>query len=100
MEILWWLVPPVVVTLVAMAWVAWLGRQSRREIDRDAAVRRLGEALSEERRAKRPTGRYAPRVPQRDRSSGVAVRPSRVKPPEQAPKAAPEPAPEEERRAG
>ncbi len=83
MEILLWLVPPVVVTVVTMGWVALLGRQSRREIDREAAVRRLGEALSDERRAKRPTSGYAPRVPQRDRSSGVAVRPSRAKPPEQ-----------------
>ena len=83
MEILLWLVPPVVVTVVAMVWVSWLGRQGRGEIDREAAVRRLGEALSEERRAKRPTGHYAPRAPQRDRSTGVAVRPSRAKPPEQ-----------------
>ena len=88
MEILLWLVPPVVVTAVAMAWVAWLGRQGRREVDREAAVRRLGEALSDERRARRPTGGYSPRVPQRDRSSGVAVRPSRMSPP----------APDEERR--
>ena len=95
MEILLWLVPPVVVTVVAMVWVAWLGRQGRREVDREAAVRRLGEALSDERRARRPTGGYAPRVPQRDRSSGVAVRPSRMNPP------APEPeATEQERRAG
>ncbi len=80
MEILLWLLPPVVVTVAAMAWVSWLGRQSRREIDREAAVRRLGEALSEERQAQRPTGGYAPRVPQRDRSTGVAVRPSRANP--------------------
>jgi hypothetical protein len=82
MEILLWLVPPAAVTLVAMVWVAWIGRQQRREIDPEQAVRRLGEALSEERRARRPTGRYAPRVPQRDRSTGVAVRPSRAQPPE------------------
>ena len=83
MEILLWLVPPAVVTAVAMVWVAWLGR-GRREIDRDEALRRLGEALSEERRTRRPTG-YSARVPQRDRSTGVAVRPSRVKPPDDDP---------------
>jgi hypothetical protein len=94
-EILLWLVPPAVVTVVAMVWVTWLGRQGRREVDREAAVRRLGEALSDERRARRPTSGYAPRVPLRDRSSGVAVRPSRMKQP------APDPdQPEQERRAG
>jgi hypothetical protein len=91
-EILLWLVPPVVVTLVAMAWVGWLGRQERREVDRELAVRRLGEALSEQRRARRPTGAYAPRIPHRDRSTGVAVRRSPA-----APSAEP---PEQERRAG
>lgn len=91
-EILLWLVPPAVVTVVAMVWVTWLGRQDLREIDREKAVRRLGEALSEERQARRPTGRYAPRVPQRDRSTGVAVRPSRAQ-------SAPSPS-EQERRAG
>ena len=88
-----WLVPPVVISLVAMGWVSWLGRQGRHEVDREAAVRRLGEALSDERRARRPTDGYAPRVPPRDRSSGVAVRPSRMNQP------APEPEdPEQERR--
>jgi hypothetical protein len=89
-EILLWLVPPAVVTVVAMLWVAWLGR-GRREIDRDEALRRMGEALSEERRTRRPTV-YSARVPQRDRSTGVAVRPSRLR--------GPEPEPDEERRAG
>jgi hypothetical protein len=84
-EILLWLVPPVVVTVVAMAWVAWLGRQGRREIDPDLAIRRLGEALSEESRARRPSS-YSARVPQRDRSTGVAVRPSRMNPQEEEPR--------------
>jgi len=91
-EILLWLVPPVVVTAVAMVWVTWLGRHSRREVDHEQAMRRLGEALSEERRASHPTGGYAPRVPQRDRSTGVAVRRSRVTPPKEGPR--------QERRAG
>jgi len=91
-EILLWLVPPAVVTLVAMVWVGWLGRQERREVDREQAVRRLGEALSEQRLARRPTGAYAPRVPKRrDRSTGVAVRRTPTPPAEP---------PEQERRAG
>ena len=73
-EILLWLVPPVVVTLLAMVWVSWLGREGRGEVDRDVAVRRLAEALQRE--PERPTA-YAARTPARDRSTGIAVRPSR-----------------------
>jgi len=74
-EILLWLVPPVVVTLVAMVWVSWLGREGRGEVDRDVAVRRLAEAMQRE--PKRPTP-YSARTPDRDRSTGIAVRPSRA----------------------
>lgn len=73
MEILYWLVPPAVVTVLAMLWVAWLGREGRGEVDRDVAVRRLAAALQKEpprHHTVRPT-----RV--RDRSTGIAVRPSR-----------------------
>ncbi|QIG43924.1 hypothetical protein G5V58_15130 [Nocardioides anomalus] len=70
MEILLWLVPPVVVTVVAMAWVGWLGREGRGEVDHDEAVRRLGAAL--ERDADRPRATRLPR--RRERSTGVAVR--------------------------
>jgi hypothetical protein len=71
-EILLWLVPSVVVTLAAMLWVSWAGRDGRGEVDRDVAVERLGRALSKElRTGTRPT---ATRV--RDRSTGIAVRPS------------------------
>ena len=73
-EILLWLVPPAVVTLLAMGWVTWLGREGRGEVDRETAVRRLGEALSAERT---DLPRYAVTPPERDRSTGVAVRPSR-----------------------
>jgi hypothetical protein len=67
-EILLWLVPPVVVTLLAMAWVGWIGREGRGEVDREEAVRRLGAAL--ERQPERPS-----RLPRRrERSSGVALR--------------------------
>ena len=69
MEILLWLVPPVVVTVLAMAWVGWVGREGRGEVDRDEAVRRLGAALEKDPPAVRP---HAARP--RERSTGVAVR--------------------------
>ena len=80
MEILLWLVPPVVVTGIAMVWVSWLGRTARHEVDREVAVQRLARALEPRARrwarARRPGPRYdAPRPPA-DRSSNVAVRPS------------------------
>ncbi|WP_300404399.1 hypothetical protein [Nocardioides sp.] len=75
-----WLLPPVAVTLVAMVWVTWLGRESRGEVDRDEAVRRLGAALDPQPSRWRPWARtrpmpgyaVAPRPP--DRSTGVAIR--------------------------
>lgn len=72
MEILLWLVPSLVVTVVAMAWVGWVGRDGRGEVDRDAAIERLGKALAKEHRTDRVG------LPQRpaDRSGGIAVRPS------------------------
>lgn len=72
MEILLWLVPPVVVTLLAMTWVAWVGREGRGEVDPDVAVRRMAAALS-----KPGPQRYAVAKPSRERSTGMAVRPSR-----------------------
>lgn len=75
MEILLWLVPPTVVTLVAMLWVSWLGREGRGEVDRDVAVRRLATALQKE-----PPAHVSVRpVAARDRSTGIAVRPSRAR---------------------
>ena len=73
-EILYWLVPPVVVTLVAMLWVTWLGREGRGEVDRDVAVRRLAEAMQKE----TPAHSHHRPTPVRDRSTGIAVRPSRA----------------------
>jgi len=73
-EILYWLVPPAAVTAVAMGWVAWLGRSGRGQVDRDVAVARLATALQKEspqHTRQRPT-------PVRDRSTGIAVRPSRT----------------------
>ena len=49
----------------------------RGEVDRDTAARRLGEALSQDRGA-RPGYAVAPR--RADHSSGVALRPSRMRP--------------------
>jgi hypothetical protein len=90
-EILLWLVPPVVVTLVAMAWVGWVGREGRGEVDRDEAVRRLGAALEREQ-----PPRPAWRARRRNRSTGVAVRrTSRT-----TGRPAEEPSADEQRRAG
>lgn len=74
MEILLWLVPPAVVTVLAMLWVGWLGREGRGEVDRETAVRRMGEALG---KPARPgvVVRHQPR----ERSTGVAVRATRDK---------------------
>lgn len=77
MEILFWLLPAALATAVAMAWVGWWGREGRGEVDRETAARRLGEALTREQRS-RPGYAVAPRV--EDRSTGVALRPSKVRP--------------------
>jgi hypothetical protein len=76
-QILWWLAPPVVATVLAMVWVAWLGREGRGQVDREVAVRRLSEALSRPARPTKPA-RTLPARPttQGERSTGVAVRPS------------------------
>lgn len=80
MEILLWLVPPVVVTALAMAWVGWVGREGRGEVDQDEAVRRLGVAL--ERWSEQPQQRPA-RLPRRRlRSTGVALRRTPARPEE------------------
>lgn len=76
MEILWWWAPAVVVTLVAIAWVSWYGRDGRGDVDRDEAVQRLGEAL-----ARRGVETRAVPARLRDRSTGIAVRPTRSSPP-------------------
>ena len=76
MEILLWLVPAAVVTVVAMLWVGWAGRDGRGEVDRDVAAQRLGKALAKE----LPAGTRRPTAPARDRSTGIAVRPSNAGP--------------------
>lgn len=72
MEILLWLVPPAVVTVLAMLWASWVGRDGRGEVDREEALARIGRAL--ERPVPVPATRPAPPP---DRSTGLAVRPSR-----------------------
>ena len=79
MEILLWLVPPAVVTLIAMAWVSWLGREGRGEVDREEAVRRMSKAMGKD----NPALRRPRPAPVRGRSTGIAVRPSLRKPGEQ-----------------
>lgn len=76
MEVLLWLVPSAVVTLGAMLWAVWAGRDSRGEVDRDEAVRRLGAALDGR---SRPLPGYAAGERVRERSTGVAVRPSSLR---------------------
>lgn len=75
MDILWWLAPPAVVTVAAMVWVSWLGRDGAGEVDREVAVERLARALRKEHPRPRTPGTSRPR--DRDRSTGIAVRPSR-----------------------
>jgi hypothetical protein len=74
-QILWWLAPPVVATVLAMVWVSWLGREGRGAVDPEVAARRLDRAMS---RPSRVTPRTTPsRAPRPgERSSGIAVRSS------------------------
>lgn len=96
MEILWWLAPPVLVTVVAMVWVSWVGRESRKEIDRDEAVARLAKVLEPGERRRfarpRPEVRVAVEPRPQERSTGIAVRPSRAgqQPPHDRPAASAE----------
>lgn len=80
MEILLWLAPAGLVTVVTMLWVAWWGRDGRgvqRPADRETAARLLGEALE---RSARHGGGYAAERRTTDRSTGVALRASRQRP--------------------
>jgi hypothetical protein len=47
-EILLWLVPPLVAGVLAMVWVGWLSRPGRGYVDPDEALRRVGVALDRE----------------------------------------------------
>jgi len=73
-EILLWLVPSAVVAVLAMLWVAWLGREGRGEVDREQQIERLTRAMEKE----LPTSRQPRPVRTQDRSTGIAVRPTRA----------------------
>jgi hypothetical protein len=77
-EILLWWLPPAAVTVVAMAWVGWLGRARDLSPDRsEAAQERFAAAILRELPTQVTTRANAPR-PERERSTGIAVRPSQV----------------------
>lgn len=79
MEILLWLVPPVVVTILTAGWVAWAERRAARgETSTEADHARFAAAVQRPLadRGRRPRAVRAPARPV-DRSTGVAVRPSR-----------------------
>ncbi|MDQ4008249.1 MAG: hypothetical protein M3211_09180 [Actinomycetota bacterium] len=75
MEILLWLVPPATVTVLAMLWVAWAGRDRRRPDaeDAEAAYERFAAAVQRP----HPTAGKGVRPATRDTVTGVAVRRSR-----------------------
>lgn len=70
-----WLAPAVVVTAVAMAVAGWAGRE-RHESDRrsEAAKERFAAAINRD----HPASTLSRPRPVRDRSTGIAVRPSRA----------------------
>jgi hypothetical protein len=75
-EILLWLVPAAVVTTVAMVWAAWAGRPRRAQTTRsDAAHERFARALAKPHPGMARSAALPART--RDRSTGIAVRPSR-----------------------
>lgn len=72
MQVLWWLVPPLVATGVAMLWVGWRGRTTTADErdDTDATLARMERALA------RPTpskGRVVASRPL-EQTHGVALR--------------------------
>jgi hypothetical protein len=74
-QVLWWLVPPLVATVVAMLWAGWAGRarDDVRRDDSEEALERMAKALS--RSAPKARARVAP-APM-ERSHGVAMRTTR-----------------------
>ena len=74
MEILLWLVPTGAVAVVMMVWASWAGRPQRERADRsEAAYERFAAAIGREHPG---VSRPRPMVA-RDRSTGIAIRPSR-----------------------
>lgn len=74
MEVLLWLAPTAVVAVVMMAWASWAGRPRREQADRsEVAYERFARAIMREH-----PGASRPRpMGVRDRSTGIAIRPSR-----------------------
>ena len=76
MEILFWWLPPAIVTVIAMLWVSWLGRARDLGPDRsEAAQERFAAAIMRDLPSEVTRRVSAPR-PIRERSTGIAVRPS------------------------
>jgi hypothetical protein len=74
MEVLWWLMPPLGATALAMAWAGWRGRE-RDEVRRDSsdkALADLGSAL--ERPLPKQSAKVASARVSDDPTHGVAVR--------------------------
>jgi uncharacterized membrane protein YccC len=73
-EILLWLAPSAVVAVVMMVWASWAGRPRREHADRsEEAYERFSRAITRQHPgASRPRPMRA-----RDRSTGIAIRPSR-----------------------
>ncbi len=75
-EILLWWLPPAIVTVIAMLWVSWLGRARDLSPDRsDAAQERFAAAIMRD-LPREDTNRVSAPRPMRERSTGIAVRPS------------------------
>jgi hypothetical protein len=75
-EILYWWLPPAIVTVVAMLWVSWLGRARDMGPDRsEAAQERFAAAIMRD-LPPAVTSRVSEPKPMRDRSTGIAIRPS------------------------
>ncbi|MBA2772877.1 MAG: hypothetical protein H0U36_02370 [Nocardioidaceae bacterium] len=74
MQVLWWLVPPLAATVLAMLWAAWLGRQrdDDRRDDSDAALAKMADALA--RPAPRRARLQSPPAAVAEPGHGVAVR--------------------------
>jgi hypothetical protein len=67
-EILLWLLPSLVLTCAAMAWVSWIGRDRPERERSDAELERFAQAIM------RPIPGESRRPRQRERSTGVAQR--------------------------
>ncbi|MEP6665524.1 MAG: hypothetical protein ABJA81_03655 [Nocardioidaceae bacterium] len=78
MAVLWWLVPPLVATCMAMVWAGWLGRERDdvRRDDSDAALSRMQKALSKPAPRKGTPVASSPLEP----THGVAIRGSARRP--------------------